>query len=253
MFLLKNALIGCCSKFHLPTLNVYRNKNRLINRNNSPRWQRVVSETGSGACLKVIGSGAPDQPASVVVYAKSKAYLFNCGEGIIRQCRDAQISMKNIDHIFFTQSKWNCIGGFANVVTEKMYQSGYPPTFHGSKNLSQIIPRIANFSLKGVFESGLNPKPFSSSKRFEDDGIVIHSVKITSQQNDTAYIYVCKLKASKGKLSLKKSVEKNVPAAFLEQLSRGENVIFDDGTLMTPDEVRDRDMPDTFVIGWYFN
>lgn len=250
MFLLKKALIGSCSKCRSPTLNVYRNKKRLVSR--PPRWQINTDDTSPSGCLKVIGSGAPDQPASVVVYAKNKGYLFNCGEGIIRQCQDAQITMKNIDHVFLTQSKWNCIGGLVNVVTEKMYQSGYPPTIHGSKDLPEIVQRITNFSLKGVFESRLNPKPFSSSKRFEDDAIKIRSVKLKCL-NDRAYVYVCMLKASKGKLSLKKSVEKNVPAALLEQLSRGENAILDDGTLISCDEVRDRDMPDTYVIGLYFD
>lgn len=201
-----------------------------------------------GMHLQVIGSGAADQPAIIALNGVDKCYLFNCGEGIGRHCQEANINLTKISNIFFTQSKWNCIGGVTSVIFATVAFAGYPPKFHGPKNLPKIIQRMIFLSsLGGLFKHRFEEGTFFTTERFEDNKIVVQPIALNCE-NETAMLYVCKVKARPGGFSLKKSVEKNVPAALLPKLYNGEAVTLDDGTVVKSTDVRFPDMPEANMI-----
>lgn len=206
--------------------------------------ESVVESNAPGIELQVIGSGAADQPAIVALNAVEKCYLFNCGEGIGRHCQEARINLKRISNIFFTQSKWNCIGGVTSVNFVTIALTGYPPKIHGPENLQKIIQRTVFLSsVGGLFEHRFKGDSFFTTERFEDNKIIVDPIPLEFK-NETAMIYVCKLKARRGGFSLQKSVEKNVPATLLPKLFNGGTITLDDGTTVKPTDVRYPDMPE---------
>lgn len=210
--------------------------------------EQTVESNAPGIELRVIGSGAADQPAIVALNAVEKCYLFNCGEGIGRHCQEAKIGLKRVSNIFFTQSKWNCIGGVTSVNFISIALTGYPPKIHGPSNLQKIIQRTVFLSsVGGLFEHRFKGDSFFTTERFEDNKIIVDPIQL-DYKDETAMLYVCKLKARKGGFSLQKSVDKNVPATLLPKLFNGENITLDDGTIVKSTDVRYPDMPEVNLI-----
>lgn len=242
--------LRCCSsrfnplKFILRTHKLY----------NSKKYVRQSSESklkATNAYLQVLGSGAADQPASVVLITNDRRYLFNCGESIERFCNNSGISLKKINHVFLTQSKWNCIGGITNLLFATIAESGYPPTFHGAGNLHRIVQRMSFLSTVGViFKKRFTPDAFKMDECFEDAKIVIETVTLR-HSGESTNVYFCKLKACEGRFSLKKSVEMNVPPSLIANLHKGEDIELEDGTIITPKEVHAPNYKDMHIICKY--
>lgn len=102
-------------------------------------------------------------------------------------------------------------------------------------------------SLGSLFKHRFEKNSFFTTERFEDNKIVVQPIEMHCGK-ETAILYVCKLKARQGGFSLKKSVEKNVPAILLPKLFNGETVTLDDGTILKPTDVRFPDMPEVNMI-----
>lgn len=250
MFLFKKS-IECYSKRNSPMFLVHRTLKMSFRKKFIGRT-RDRSSDAYDAHLQVIGSGAPDQPSSVILNTPTKNYLFNCGEGVSRCCHDLKLSLKKVNHCFFTQSKWKCIGGVTTIIFMTIASSGFPPTFHGPSGLQKIFQRMIFLSsLGGLFKHRFNSETFRTTQTVENDGIVIECAELTHDQ-ETAIVYLCKLKALSGKYSLRKSVDKNVPVEMLRNLYRGENVTLNDGTVITPADVQHANMPEVFIMCEYF-
>lgn len=240
-----------CSKCYLPPLFIVRGL-KVQFRKKYVQRKRESTLNASGAHLQVLGSGAQDQPASVILQARDKRYLFNCGEGIGRLCTNAGISLKKVEHAFFTQSKWNCIGGITSLMFATIASNGHLPIFHGPKNLFKIAQRMSFLSIiGGIYKHRFTEANFHSDERFEDHKLVIEPIELKHSQ-DTAMIYMCKLKECRGRFSLEKSIDKDVPGPLLVKLFRGEDVTLDDGTIVTPNDVRHSDSAEIFFIGDLF-
>lgn len=245
MFHLKIS-VGYCSKCISPQQIIVR-KLQMAFRKKYVRPKKESTIRATSAHLQVLGSGGADQPGSVILQAVDTRYLFNCGEGIGRMSKNAGISLKNIDHAFFTQSKWNCIGGITSVIFSTIASSGYPPTFTGPDNLQKIFQRMSFLStVGGTFKHRFTDDLFKC-ERFEDHKIVIEPIELKNLK-DSAIIYVCKLKECRGGFSLKKSLDKNVPPHLLGNLHQGESITLVDGTVVNPNEVRNEDWPETYFI-----
>lgn len=238
--------VGYCLKcFSLP--QIILRKLHMVHRKKYVRPKQESTIRANNAHLQVLGSGASDQPGSVILSAVDTRYLFNCGEGIARMTKNVGISLTNIDHAFFTQSKWNCIGGVTSVIFSTIANSGYPPTFTGPENLQKIFQRMSFLStVGGTYKHRFNDDLFKT-ERFEDHKIVIEPIEL-KHLNASAIIYVCKLKECKGSFSLKKSLDKNVPPHLIGNLHRGESVTLDDGTVVNPNDVQNECWPETYFI-----
>lgn len=200
------------------------------------------------ASLQALGSGAPDAPASVILMTSGKKYMFNCGENIGRYSQDMKFSLKKVEQAFFTQSKWNCIGGVTSLIFLTVASSGFPPKFHGPKPLQKIFQRMIFLSsLGGLFKHRFESDAFNTSQLFEDEKVVIKSVEL-NHLNDVTTIYVCKLKALRGAFSIQRSIQENVPVEFIGRLYKGEDITLDDGRVIKSEDVRHPDMPEIFII-----
>lgn len=202
---------------------------------NSIHQNTESNSNGRQAYLQVIGSGAPDQPSSVILRVSNTLYLFNCGEGIKRYCQDSQVNFKNISNVFFTQSKWNCIGGITNLIFMTFTNSRSPPKFHGPRNLETIFKRMICLSSQSFLTNyKFTSAVFTSNQRYEDSRIAVEPIEVRSH-NDTAVIYLCKIKRTHGSYSLQKFLDRNLPNDLLPKLLRNEDVIFDGKTIASAD------------------
>lgn len=251
MFFFKRSF-ECYSKRSSPVFLVHRTLKMAFRKKFVGRVRDKSSDAWD-AHLQVIGSGAPDQPSSVILNTTSKKYLFNCGEGVARCSHDLKMSLKTVNHVFFTQSKWTCIGGVTTIIFSTIANCGYPPTFHGPGGLQKIFQRMIFLSsLGGLFKHRFNSDAYQTTETVENDGIVIECAELKHDQ-EIAIVYLCKLKASRGKYSLRKSVDKNVPVEMLKNLFRGECVTLDDGTVITPADVQHDDLPEVFFMCKYLS
>lgn len=246
MFILKNILTPnrkCIqpAQYVVRALKLSRNK-IYVQRESDSKLNATRAQ------LVVIASGAPDQPGSVVLITNDRRYLFNCGEGITRFCKEKKVRLQSINHAFFTQTKWNCIGGVPSLLFCTIANSGYPPTFHGPEKLHKIFQRISFLStLGGIFKERFTPESFNTNERFEDKKVVIDSVKLC-HLGESTFVYICKLKGCRGDFSLKRTVKLNVPNTLVGNLYRGESVTLNDGTVVTPEQVRTSDWLDTYIM-----
>lgn len=233
----------CYSPFRLTVRGL-----QVKNRKKYVRRKQESTLNATTAHLQVLGSGAMDQPASVMLVARDKRYLFNCGEGIGRMCKNADVSLKNIEHAFITQSKWNCIGGITSLMFSTIASNGHLPIFHGPSNLFKIFQRMSFLSIiGGLYKHRFTEDIFHSLERFEDHKLVVEPIELKHSE-DSAMVYFCQLKQCRGSFSLEKSVEKNVPGPLLVKLFQSESVTLDDGSVVQPDDVRNPDSPDIFFI-----
>lgn len=236
---------GYCLKCRLPILHVHQIAKSISHENHRRQKAQTISNI-SPAQLQVIGSGAADQPASVILRVYNKLYLFNCGEGIKRYCQDSQINFKKITNVFFTQSKWNCIGGIINLVYMTFAHMQRPPNFHGPQNLQTIFQRMICLSSQtAAVHKYFTSDIFTSNQQYEDDRVVIEPIELQSQsQMDITVIYLCKIKRRRGNYSLQKASDRSIPIEALPKLLRGEDVTLDDGRIITSNDLRLPDMPE---------
>lgn len=214
-----------------------------------------VSQRGADTYLQAIGTGANDQPSTLCLYTPNRCYLFNCTENSERYFYGNGISSNRVEHIFFTQSKWNNIGGLTGLIFQVLSRSGHFPTFHGPPNLFNIIKEISRLSSVGnVFATTLTPKIIDSMKSFEDECISIDSIELSKNNNsisnaDVVFTYVCKIKSIAAVFSLEKSVEKNVPPELLKKIFDGEDITLEDGTIVKAADVHDPPAPEKYFMG----
>lgn len=192
--------------------------------------------------LQVIGSGAADQPPAVILRVSNKSYLFNCGEGIKRYCQDSEVNLNKISNVFFTQSKWNCIGGILDLMCTT--HECRPPNFHGPNNLQTIFQRMIHLSsLAKTMQKYFISDLFTSNRRYEDDRVVIEPIELQSH-GETIVIYLCQTLARRGGFSVEKATDSRIPIELLPKLLRGEDVTLDDGTVIASDDLRQPDLPE---------
>lgn len=131
--------------------------------------------------LNVIGSGAPGEEASICLTTSNKEkYLFNCGEGCQRLLIGQKEKLSQINHIFVTQNKWNCIGGISGISATINASKGGLPMFHGPKDLYKCLKRILCLSI--LSELDFKPNHCNSNNFFEDDVLRIDFTSITPNE-----------------------------------------------------------------------
>lgn len=205
--------------------------------------------------LQAIGTGANDQPSTLCLRTPNRSYLFNCTENSGRYFRANGLSFSCVEHIFFTQSKWNNIGGIPAILFGVLSKSGHFPTFHGPPKLFGIIKELSTLSMVGnAFKATLTPKIIDSMKSFEDECIRIDSVEFSKRNNsisntDVVFTYVCKIKSKPASFSLEKSAEKNVPPELLKKIFDGEDITLEDGTIVKAVDVHHPPAPDKYFMG----
>lgn len=164
---------------------------------------RGVDKPAVAVSLNVIGAGPPIELASVLVStSNNRGYLFNCGEECARFLAQDEHNIANISDIFFTQVKWNCIGGISTLNSLYYKVKNRLFKYHGPKKLFRCIRQILCQSIMKEIE--FTPEYCNTNKYFENDTIRIEFVSIEPTMPVTAHmreineviVYLCTLKQS---------------------------------------------------------
>ncbi|KFM76342.1 Zinc phosphodiesterase ELAC protein 2, partial [Stegodyphus mimosarum] len=221
--------------------NLYVNESRVANR----------------VCLTVIGNGAYGQPRCVGLFTDLKGYLFNCGEGVGRLCREYDINISQIKHIFITERKWENLSGLSDIIitnetfgVRKMYMHGPPGIEYFSNLLTASITSLQ-----------LVKKPVT------DNSYIDHSVKIEyvpvkklknpvgsknrhqEDENAVSFSYICNIFEKQGELLLEECIKYGVPVGpDLLKLKKGEDVTLPCGKVVYASDVHSAAQPGTTFL-----
>lgn len=183
--LIINLIKSANVRFHSVATNIAKSNNKS-------------AETVS---LNIIGSGAPVELSSVLLSTSNNDnYLFNCGEECFRFLVNQNCKISNINNIFVTQAKWNCIGGIS-ILSKCIHDiTNNLPRYHGPSKLYKCIKRILCLSI--LSELDFKPVDCNTNNYYEDDTIridfitikLLDSISDQLRDENDVLIYNCKLK-----------------------------------------------------------
>lgn len=237
-----NCRIRAC----LPSLISSRSASFTKDKQYSKRKRLILHQLGNGnlangtVYLRRLNAGPLEQPGSLVIQTARENYLFNCGESSGRALHCAGVSSSRIAHTFITQRNWSCLGGTVDLIVNSVKSTGALPTFHGPKNLLDVIERMAHLTAAGVFSKKnfssdiINSSDFHEDENFRFDKFPIKNVYHPDRE---VYSYLCVMKPMAGQMSVERITELEIPAQMIAHLYSGENVILDDGRLIKPADV----------------
>lgn len=208
------------------------------------------SKIANRICITVLGNDAFGQPRCVCVFTEHKSYVFNCGEGIGRLCREYNINLAHMRKIFITHKSWKNLSGLPDILLSQQMLGVPKISLRGP-------PGIANFTsvvISSKLEIEISNKPLVPpyvDETIEIKGIQISSFKGKEGRNaDLAVSYICKVFDKPGQFQIEKCVEHGVPVGpELMNLKNGQSITLPSGKIITPSDVHDGILPGaTFLI-----
>ena len=179
---------------------------------------------------------------SLLIRINGKMMLIDCGEGTQVSAKLVGWGFKNIDIICFTHFHADHIAGLPGFLLT-MGNSGRqePLTIIGPKGLINIYEGISIIFPELPFKVILKELNLTE-ENFESEEIKIGEFTIKAmlmEHSIPCYCYIVELKR-KGKFSLEKAQNLNIPKILWGKLQNGENVTFEN-KVYTPDLVLGKD------------
>ncbi|GFS83645.1 zinc phosphodiesterase ELAC protein 2 [Nephila pilipes] len=196
-------------------------------------------------CITVLGNGAVGQPRCVGLFTEFRGFLFNCGEGVGRLCKEYDIDICQIRHAFITHNNWQNVGGLSDIFLQNDIFGVPKMTFYGP-------PGVECFT--NVITSYRNNIILSKKNSYMDENMQIESISIESSPNfkghaNLSFSYVCKIFKKLGDLNLEKCVEFGVPIGpQLLKLKNGEDVTLSSGRTILAADVLDATCPAMTIL-----
>jgi len=231
--------------------------------------------------MGVVLTGGPGCPGTaLMVMAEStseyKKYLFNCGEGFSRHAdmsKGSGIKLANLRNIFITHKRWENIAGLVGCAmtlqesskqrnevkkqpssSKSLILSGPP----GIENIPTMAKKVNDgqhlsvWRCKQEFTDGsftISPvvfyddKPRACATRLQDSS-ESSDMSDDPPELDCAYAYICKVKPMLNKILKHKCKALGVRGRQIGQLKHGDSVTLQDGRVITPDMVTEKQNKD---------
>ncbi|KAG8170832.1 hypothetical protein JTE90_008709, partial [Oedothorax gibbosus] len=206
--------------------------------------------------ITILGNGAIGQPRCLALFTDFKAFIFNCGEGVGRLCREYEIPFNLLRHIFITQRKWENMSGLHDVyLTNEVF---------GCKSLSIYgPPGVEGFT--SLITSSRMDLVMVKRDGYVSETLEISHIPIKSRvtrknskfnfkhrEEGVVYSYVCKIPKTLGDFNPEKCVDLGVPFGnHLLKLKNGEDITLPDGRLIYSSDVLDTPQPARSFLGMY--
>lgn len=187
--------------------------------------------------LVVLGSGANGAPSSVCFEAHGNRMLFNCGEGLTRVCKQLGVTHR-FDHVFLTQSNWQCIGGLFGMAIS-MYQKGTRGiTVHSPQSVENLFETVRTSVMMNT-RFHVSTPVCEVGGSFETSDLRVDYLPICGGDSQPSVMsYSCVLKPKEGAFDLQACVAKNItPGPWLLELSKGRDVTLPNGEVVKANEV----------------
>ncbi|GFW49326.1 zinc phosphodiesterase ELAC protein 2 [Trichonephila clavipes] len=122
-------------------------------------------------CVTILGNGALGQPRCIGLFTEFKGFLFNCGEGVGRLCKEYEVNICHIRHVFITRNDWKNVSGLSDIFLQNDIFGVPKMTFYGP-------PGIECFT--NVLTSYRNNIIMRKKNYFEDENMTIKHILIKS-------------------------------------------------------------------------
>lgn len=182
---------------------------------------------------------------SLLIRFKGKMIMIDCGEGTQVSLKMLGYGFKNIDAILFTHTHGDHITGLCGMLLT-IGNSGRtePLTIVSVKGIEQIVKSLMVIAKEIPFD--INFVELCDDTGYE---VTIGDFKICALPVDHSIEclgYKVELKRS-GKFSVQKANLNKVPKQYWTRLQRKEQIILDDGKILTPDLVLEEDRKSIIV------
>ncbi|KAE8745397.1 hypothetical protein FOCC_FOCC007945 [Frankliniella occidentalis] len=225
---------------------------------------RVLHETPlapvGDTFVKVTGNGSLNVSKSILLRFMNERIFFNCGQS-------GESTFKGtLNHVFVTHLDWIKIGGIISLIYKASSSKLEEVTFYGPPGLVKVFESSAfesdllqvktvPLSLKdGVSHKSCDVDKSWFRKKFTYKPVVQEeSLLDRVPQNyidlNTAHSYIIKF-VSKNAWVLSECVKRGVkPGENMQKLWRGESVVLEDGSIVTPEDVIKSDnFPNVIVL-----
>ena len=224
------------------------------------RSQKVVHTQNVPVYLKILGTETGDSTPSVIVSFGDRKYLFDCGEGLQRFCIEHKIKIKKIGKIFLTSNNIEAFGGLpgmfltmGGVHSEKLSSAKEAAQLDicgpiGTERLVYASRKFCHVNSQAVRIRVADVLPTSCGLDIcRDDYLSVCAVRVLSLKSTKECIsYICTTASSRGKFLPKRAIEMGVkPGHDFGKLTRGLEVILENGKVVKPSDVMEPSNPGT--------
>lgn len=216
-------------------------KKKVFYKNKQENDPKVASQIH----IIILGNGAVGQPRCIGLFTEFKGFLFNCGEGVGRLCKEYDVNICFLRDVFITHNNWKNVSGLSDIFLQNDIFGVPKMTFYGP-------PGVEYFT--NVITSHKNNIIMRKKNSFIDDNMQIEHIPIKSSptfkgQANVSFSYVCKIFQKLGDLNLEKCVELGVPIGpHLLKLKNGEDVTLSSGRTIFAADVLDATCPAMTIL-----
>lgn len=193
--------------------------------------------------ITILGCGAAaptgkHNPSSQVVNLHDKLFLVDCGEGTQMQLRKFKVKLQRINHVFISHLHGDHYLGLMGFISS-MHLLGRKSKLciYGPPDLKNIID-IQLKASQTFLEYELEFQPTNQQNKnliFEDKSLMIYSFPLKHRIECCGFQFV--EKERKPKLKKEYIIQYKLQPGNIIELKRGNEVILEDGTRLSPDLV----------------
>ncbi|CAH8591840.1 unnamed protein product [Schistosoma turkestanicum] len=208
--------------------------------------------------LTVVGNGRTGSSKSVLIDTGVCRYLVNCGESTQRVLAESRMQSTRVQHVFLTRMSWECTSGLLGVALTAKAAGVKKLTIHGPpelEHLMQLTRPFADSNTTDIIMSEIHKKCYTdhafriqSFQIFKPINVNEEPVSKRRKENlncvpeSNVFIYYFQTFRTRRKLIMSKCNEALIPVSVIKSgkikaLINGENLILDNGRVISPDEV----------------
>ncbi len=171
---------------------------------------------------------------SLMLRYNGSSLLIDCGEGTQVSIRMKGYSVHSIDNICFTHYHGDHISGLPGLLLSMGNSDRTKPVnLIGPKGLTRVVNALRVIAPELPFELKFiefdEPSVHLSLNGYEIDAFKVN-------HNVTCYGYTVNI-PRQGRFNAQAAQELNIPVIMWKKLQKGEEILLDDGRLITPDKV----------------
>lgn len=173
-----------------------------------------------------------------VLESRGHTFLIDCGEGTQMELRKRKVKFNQIKHIFISHLHGDhCFGLIGLISTFRLLNREADLHIYGPKGIKELVMFQLKLSkswidFKLIFHE---LKALKSELIFEDDKIVVYTIPLDHRVYANGFLF--KEKPFDRKLLVDEAEAKNIDVAYYRKLKQGDDVINNDGELISNAEV----------------
>ncbi len=183
-------------------------------------------------------------PTSQVLEINNHIFLIDCGEGTQVELRRNKIKFSRIKHVFVSHLHGDHFFGLIGLVsTFRLLGRDTPLHIHGPKGLKEVVTLQLKLSNSWTdyplhFHELTNTE---SEVIFEDEKVVVKTIPLQHRVYCNGFLF--QEKPGDRKLLMGKVQNYNIDIAYYRAIKKGKDVVLDDGTVISNQELTDDPKP----------